>query len=57
MYTNADTSAEIFLTQGYVIINKAKIARFECNWTKRTLGCRIDLKENMEHKDLTAVIR
>ena len=53
MYTIKDTPAEILLIQGYSMVNKAKITRFECDWARRTLGCHIYPKGNMTHKDPT----
>ena len=43
----------MLLTQGYNMVNKAKITRFECDWARRTLGCHICPKGNMKHKDPT----
>ena len=53
MHNMQDTPAEIILTQGYTMNNKATIKRFECDWARRTLGCHIYSKGNMTHKDPT----
>ena len=60
MHTNQDTTAEILLTQGYNMVSKAKITQFECDWTRRTLGCMPQRsyerqEQNSRHKILSKI--
>ena len=54
MHNIQDTPANIRLTQGYNMTNKATIKRFGCDWAKRTLGCHICPEGNMTHADSSA---